>query len=70
MVHAKSGTGKTCVFTVTALDMVQIETKLPQVLILAPTREICLQVKDVIQGIGCKLCGKHTFLIKMLINFN
>lgn len=57
IVHAKSGTGKTCVFTVAALDMVLTEVKTLQVLVLTPTREICLQVKDVIEGIGCKFPG-------------
>lgn len=57
IVHAKSGTGKTLVFTVAALDMVQTVVKSLQVLVLAPTREICLQVKDVIQAVGCKIPG-------------
>lgn len=57
IVHAKSGTGKTCVFTVAALDMVQTVAKSLQVLVLAPTREICLQLKDVIRAVGCKIPG-------------
>ncbi|KAK6634248.1 hypothetical protein RUM44_004859 [Polyplax serrata] len=51
-VQAKSGTGKTCVFTVVALEMLKPELDRLQVLILSPTREISVQIKDVISTIG------------------
>lgn len=60
IVQAKSGTGKTCVFSVIALEHVlAAETKSLQVLILAPTREVAVQIQDSIRcmaiptGIKC-----------------
>ncbi len=55
MAQAKSGTGKTCVFAVIALEAVNVDnrgTASPQALILAPTREIALQIHNVITTIG------------------
>ncbi|XP_065335598.1 probable ATP-dependent RNA helicase DDX20 [Cloeon dipterum] len=50
--EAKSGTGKTVMFGVTALEMLQLPSKSLQVLILTPTREIAAQVGDVLSNIG------------------
>ncbi|KAK3103570.1 hypothetical protein FSP39_020216 [Pinctada imbricata] len=52
IVQAKSGTGKTCVFTVIALESIQVDTSALQVLVLAPTREIAIQIWDVIKSVG------------------
>ena len=43
IVQSKSGTGKTCVYVVTALEMVKQDLSALQVLVLAPTREIAVQ---------------------------
>ncbi len=43
--QAKSGTGKTCVFSVIALEAILLTNPLPQAIILAPTREIAIQIK-------------------------
>lgn len=55
IVQSKSGTGKTVVFAVTALQaldpLLEIKNR-PQVLILAPTREIAQQITDAIKLIG------------------
>nr|CAD7398066.1 unnamed protein product [Timema cristinae] len=51
VMQAKSGTGKTCVFTILALEML-INTPSLQVLVLAPTREIAVQITHVIRDIG------------------
>eukprot|EP00656_Telonema_subtile_P002082 TRINITY_DN10909_c0_g1_i1.p1 TRINITY_DN10909_c0_g1~~TRINITY_DN10909_c0_g1_i1.p1 ORF type:complete len:587 (+),score=81.23 TRINITY_DN10909_c0_g1_i1:157-1917(+) len=50
--QAKSGTGKTCVFSVIALEALDLDLELPQVLVIAPTREIALQIQSVICEIG------------------
>ncbi|XP_059487044.1 probable ATP-dependent RNA helicase DDX20 [Neocloeon triangulifer] len=50
--EAKSGTGKTVMFGVAALEMLQLPSKSLQVLILTPTREIAAQVGDVLVSIG------------------
>ncbi|KAI9301574.1 P-loop containing nucleoside triphosphate hydrolase protein [Cunninghamella echinulata] len=55
--QAKSGTGKTVVFGVIALEAIQLRIKSPQVLMIAPTREIALQIRDVVQNLGQCMSG-------------
>ncbi|NXX95241.1 DDX20 helicase, partial [Centropus bengalensis] len=64
IVQAKSGTGKTCVFSTIALDAVLLESSATQILILAPTREIAVQIHAVITTIGIKMEGLecHVFI--------
>ncbi|CAN8199954.1 unnamed protein product [Coccothraustes coccothraustes] len=64
IVQAKSGTGKTCVFATIALDAVLLECPATQILILAPTREIAVQIHAVITTIGIKMEGLecHVFI--------
>lgn len=57
IVRAKSGTGKTLVFSIIALETLNISIESPQVLIIAPTREIAIQITHVIEGIGSKVEG-------------
>ncbi len=53
--QAKTGTGKTAAFGLYILECLDYPTKRPQALILTPTRELCMQVRDEIAQIG-----KHT----------
>ncbi|KAJ8047400.1 putative ATP-dependent RNA helicase DDX20 [Holothuria leucospilota] len=64
IVQAKSGTGKTCVFSVIALESIITASSSLQVLVLAPTREIAVQIQNVIQAIGVAMEGLkcHTFI--------
>uniref|UniRef100_A0A8C9VDE5 RNA helicase n=1 Tax=Scleropages formosus TaxID=113540 RepID=A0A8C9VDE5_SCLFO len=64
IVQAKSGTGKTCVFATIALDSLIVENVSTQVLVLAPTREIAVQIHSVITTIGSCLKGLecHVFI--------
>ncbi|NXB06238.1 DDX20 helicase, partial [Cnemophilus loriae] len=64
IVQAKSGTGKTCVFATIALDAVLLESPATQILILAPTREIAVQIHAVITTIGIQMEGLecHVFI--------
>lgn len=64
IVQAKSGTGKTCVFSTIALDTLILENLCTQILILAPTREIAVQIHSVITSIGIKMEGLecHVFI--------
>ncbi|XP_066479870.1 probable ATP-dependent RNA helicase DDX20 [Tiliqua scincoides] len=64
IVQAKSGTGKTCVFSTVALDSLILESPVTQILILAPTREIAVQIHAVITTIGIKMEGLecHVFI--------
>lgn len=51
LLEAKSGTGKTVVFSIIALEKLNLNNGL-QVMILTPTREIAAQICDVIKQIG------------------
>ncbi|XP_029292402.1 putative ATP-dependent RNA helicase DDX20 [Cottoperca gobio] len=64
IVQAKSGTGKTCVFCTIALDSLVLENPATQVLVLAPTREIAVQIHSVVMAIGCAVEGLecHVFI--------
>ncbi|KAM8862274.1 putative ATP-dependent RNA helicase DDX20 [Spinachia spinachia] len=64
IVQAKSGTGKTCVFCTVALDSLVLENPSTQVLVLAPTREIAVQIHGVVMAIGCTMEGLecHVFI--------
>ncbi|CEP17188.1 hypothetical protein [Parasitella parasitica] len=50
--QAKSGTGKTVVFGVITLEAINTAISQPQAVIIAPTREIAVQIRDVIRNIG------------------
>lgn len=56
--QAKSGTGKTLAFTTIILERFLPSIRMPQSLILAPTREIAVQIKDVLQAISYAIPGK------------
>jgi ATP-dependent RNA helicase DeaD len=43
---AQTGTGKTAAFGLPAITLTQIEKNHPQTLVLAPTRELCLQITE------------------------
>ncbi|TSN76527.1 putative ATP-dependent RNA helicase DDX20 [Bagarius yarrelli] len=64
IVQAKSGTGKTCVFSTIALDSLILENASTQVLVLAPTREIAVQIHAVVMAIGSAMEGLecHVFI--------
>ncbi|XP_036389271.1 probable ATP-dependent RNA helicase DDX20 [Megalops cyprinoides] len=64
IVQAKSGTGKTCVFATIALDSLVTENMTTQVLVLAPTREIAVQIHSVVTAIGSAMEGLecHVFI--------
>lgn len=56
LLEAKSGTGKTAVFSIISLEKIVISNGL-QVIIVAPTREIAAQICDVIKEIGSQYEG-------------
>lgn len=55
LAQAQSGTGKTATFTISALQRIDVEEKATQALILAPTRELALQIQKVVLAIGLHL---------------
>lgn len=52
IVKSQTGSGKTASFAIPLCEKANIETREPQVLVLTPTRELCVQVKDDITNIG------------------
>jgi len=52
IVQSQAGTGKTCVFSVGALQRLETKIKDTQVLILSPTRELAEQSQKVILALG------------------
>ncbi|KAB8606266.1 hypothetical protein FH972_025895 [Carpinus fangiana] len=50
--QAQSGTGKTATFSISCLQKIDHTLKQPQALILAPTRELALQIQKVVVAIG------------------
>ncbi|WP_234733783.1 DEAD/DEAH box helicase [Tellurirhabdus bombi] len=50
--QAQTGTGKTAAFGIPALELIDIESRQPQVLVLCPTRELALQVADEIKKLA------------------
>ncbi|KAG9299496.1 hypothetical protein G9A89_020667 [Geosiphon pyriformis] len=55
--QAKSGTGKTIVFGIVALETLDLKISKPQALILSPTRELAVQTHQVINSIGRHMRG-------------
>ena len=41
---AQTGTGKTAAFGLPSIHMTQIDKKMPQILVMCPTRELCIQI--------------------------
>ena len=61
--QAQTGTGKTAAFALPILSRIDLKQKSPQVLVLAPTRELAIQVAEAFQGYASKLKGFHVLPI-------
>ena len=61
--QAQSGTGKTGAFTIGTLQMIKEELKKPQVIIMAPTRELSRQIYNVITLLTNQMQVTHQLLI-------
>jgi len=55
--QSQSGTGKTAAFTLNMLARLDLSTKEPQALVLAPSRELARQILGVVQVMGQFLEG-------------
>lgn len=53
--QAQSGTGKTASFTIGTLSHIDINCSYTQAIILAPTRELAIQIANVVQSISCMM---------------
>ena len=52
IVKSRTGSGKTAAFAIPLCEKIKLEEKSPQVLVLTPTRELAVQVKEDIFNIG------------------
>ncbi|MBD3776923.1 MAG: DEAD/DEAH box helicase, partial [Thiotrichales bacterium] len=60
---AQTGTGKTAAFALPVLSMIDLKVKNPQVLVLAPTRELAIQVSEAFQSFAHHMKGFHVLPI-------
>lgn len=50
--QAQSGTGKTATFSISMLDILNTKNREPQGIVLSPTRELAVQIQNVIMALG------------------
>lgn len=60
---AQTGTGKTAAFALPILSRIDVSSRHPQALILAPTRELALQVAESFESFATHLGGIHVLPI-------
>ncbi len=61
--QAQTGTGKTAAFALPVLSRLDLKQKDPQVLVLAPTRELAIQVAEAFQSYASQIKGFHVLPI-------
>ena len=61
--QAQTGTGKTAAFALPLLSRLDLKQKNPQVLVLAPTRELAIQVSEAFQKYAHHMKGFHVLPI-------
>ncbi|MEQ1529141.1 MAG: DEAD/DEAH box helicase [Methylococcales bacterium] len=61
--QAQTGTGKTAAFALPILSKINLKQRDPQVLVLAPTRELAIQVAEAFQRYASHLSGFHVLPI-------
>lgn len=61
--QAQTGTGKTAAFGIPMLEKINMQQKTPQILILAPTRELSMQVADEIRKFSRYLTGVKSIAV-------
>ena len=61
--QAQTGTGKTAAFALPLLTRIDLERAVPQVLVLAPTRELAIQVAEAFHSYAAHLPGFHVLPI-------
>ena len=61
--QAQTGTGKTAAFALPLIDQIDLRQNYPQLLVLAPTRELAIQVAGAIQSYSHFMKGFHVLPI-------
>ncbi len=60
---AQTGTGKTAAFGLPLLQLISVEQKFPQALVVCPTRELCLQIVSEVELFKKFLPGMHVVAV-------
>src|ERR1700761_1702228 len=60
---AQTGTGKTAAFGLPLLQLIEVEQKYPQALVVCPTRELCLQIVSEIELFKKFIPGMHVIAV-------
>lgn len=60
--QSKSGTGKTLIYVLAALQKMDKSVPSPQALIIVPTRELAIQVEDTVNGLTNNMRNKSAYL--------
>ena len=61
--QAQTGTGKTAAFALPVLSQIELDRKLPQVIVMCPTRELAIQVSEAFQAYARYIPGFHVMPI-------
>ena len=61
--QAQTGTGKTAAFALPLLSMIDVSKREPQAMVLAPTRELAIQVAEAFQRYASHIKGFHVLPI-------
>ncbi|EDV96934.1 GH16548 [Drosophila grimshawi] len=62
LVQSKSGTGKTLIYVLAAMELMDRSVAKPQALIIVPTRELAIQVEDTVNGLASKMRNTSEYL--------
>jgi ATP-dependent RNA helicase DeaD len=60
---AQTGTGKTAAFGLPLLQLITVENKHPQALVVCPTRELCMQIVKEIELFKKHIKGLHVVAV-------
>jgi ATP-dependent RNA helicase DeaD len=61
--QAQTGTGKTAAFALPVLSQIDLDQRLPQVIVMCPTRELAIQVSEAFQAYARYIKGFHVLPI-------
>ncbi|AAO27056.1 ATP-dependent RNA helicase [Buchnera aphidicola str. Bp (Baizongia pistaciae)] len=60
---AQTGSGKTAAFALPLLHNIKLDVRVPQILVLTPTRELAVQVAEAFSNFSKKLIGVHVLAL-------
>ena len=60
---AQTGTGKTAAFGIPLLQLINVQNKFPQALVVCPTRELCMQIVKEVELFKKNLPGMHVVAV-------